>query len=79
MKGVLSQARQSGRDRVIVGLMLLLLCAWTSESLGVGEKEAALTKAPYKVLYNNDTTNTMSCVSPWHKRGGPFTKEKLLL
>jgi hypothetical protein len=31
-------------------------------------------KAPFRVLYSNDTTNILSCVSPYHpKRGGPLT------
>ena len=34
-------------------------------------------EAPFKVLYNNDTTNTFSCVSPWHERGEPFREEML--
>lgn len=34
-------------------------------------------KPPFTVLYNNDTTNTMSCVSPWHKKGEPFREELL--
>ncbi len=33
-------------------------------------------KAPFKVLYNNDTTN-VNCVSPWHKKGEPFREEML--
>lgn len=33
---------------------------------------AARAKAPFRVLYSNDTTNITSCVSPWHKAGEPF-------
>lgn len=29
-------------------------------------------KAPFKVLYSNDTTNILSCVSPFHKKGENF-------
>jgi len=39
--------------------------------------EAARGKAPFRVLYSNDTTNIMSCVSPWHKKGEPFRTEML--
>ena len=35
-------------------------------------------KAPFRLLYNNDTTNTLSCVSPWHERGEPFREEMLV-
>ncbi len=34
-------------------------------------------KAPFKVLFSNDTTNILSCVSPYHKKGEPFTTERL--
>ena len=34
-------------------------------------------KAPFRLWYNNDTTNVMSVVSPFHKRGEPFTDEAL--
>ena len=34
-------------------------------------------KAPFKILYNNDSTNTAGCVSPWHKKGEPFREELL--
>ncbi len=29
-------------------------------------------KAPYKVLFNNDSTNITTCVSPYHKKRQPF-------
>lgn len=29
-------------------------------------------KAPFRLLYSNDTTNLLSCISPWHKKGEPF-------
>ncbi|MDP1591776.1 MAG: hypothetical protein Q8M07_28720 [Prosthecobacter sp.] len=34
-------------------------------------------KAPFRVLYSNDTTNITSCVSPFHKAREPFRKEML--
>lgn len=34
-------------------------------------------KAPFRVLYSNDTTNVVSCVSPWHKKREPFRPEML--
>ncbi len=35
-------------------------------------------KPPYKLLYNNDTTNTAGVVSPWHEEGEPFREEMLV-
>ena len=34
-------------------------------------------KAPFKLLYNNDTTNTVGVSSPWHEEGEPFREEML--
>ncbi|MCX7824005.1 MAG: hypothetical protein N2689_00415 [Verrucomicrobiae bacterium] len=43
--------------------------AWLARCPDAG---AARPKPPFRVLYSNDTTNTVSCVSPWHKKGEPF-------
>lgn len=37
-----------------------------------GWSATARPKAPFRVLYSNDTTNISGCVSPWHKAGEPF-------
>jgi hypothetical protein len=34
-------------------------------------------KAPFKVLFSNDTTNITTCTSPYHKRDEPFRPEML--
>lgn len=34
-------------------------------------------KAPFRVLFSNDTTNVVSNVSPYHERGKPFRPEML--
>jgi len=34
-------------------------------------------KAPFRVLFSNDTTNIISNVSPYHERGEPFQPEML--
>ena len=34
-------------------------------------------KAPFKVLFNNDTTNIMTCTSPYHKKGEQFREDML--
>lgn len=34
-------------------------------------------KPPFKVLFSNDTVNTVSCISPYHAKGEPFSKEIL--
>ncbi len=41
-------------------------------------KSPSRPKAPYKLLFNNDTTNITTCKSPWHERGEPFTEERLV-
>ncbi|NQT16455.1 MAG: hypothetical protein HQ582_27095 [Planctomycetes bacterium] len=39
--------------------------------------ELAAPKAPFRVLFSNDTTNITSNTSPFHERGEPFTEDKL--
>lgn len=34
-------------------------------------------KPPFSVLYSNDTVNTVSCTSPWHPKGDPFSQRLL--
>lgn len=34
----------------------------------------AAPKAPYKVLYNSDSTHILSCASPWHATGEPLAE-----
>ncbi len=53
-----------------------------AQSLGIrfGPKEAPIMnrpKAPFKVLFSNDTTNILTCVSPYHAKGQPFSEEML--
>jgi hypothetical protein len=44
-----------------------------------GAQEAALArpKAPFRMLYSNDMTNVLTCVSPFHKAREPFTPQML--
>ncbi len=46
-------------------------------ALGGSPAPSQRAKAPFRVLYGNDTTNITSCVSPWHRRGEPFTDDRL--
>jgi hypothetical protein len=34
-------------------------------------------KPPFQILYSNDTTNILTCVSPYHREGEPFRPEML--
>jgi hypothetical protein len=34
-------------------------------------------KSPFRVLYSNDTVHTVSCVSPYHAKGEPFSQRLL--
>ena len=45
-----------------------VIAAWASPMLA----STARPKAPFRVVYSNDTTNILSCVSPFHKKGEPF-------
>lgn len=45
------------------------LCA--AGSIGAGSARPG--KAPFQVLFSNDTTNIITCTSPYHKRGEPLT------
>jgi len=44
---------------------------------GCRSLSAAQRKPPFRVLYSNDTTNIVSCVSPWHKKREPFRPQML--
>lgn len=46
------------------------LAAAQAVRLQAGDKPAG---SPFRVLYSNDTTNTVSCVSPWHAKKAPFS------
>jgi hypothetical protein len=35
-------------------------------------------KAPFRLIYNNDTTNAAGVVSPFHEKGEPFREEMLV-
>ncbi|MHB9071507.1 MAG: hypothetical protein ACYC54_14210 [Sedimentisphaerales bacterium] len=43
----------------------------------IGNNEMKKEKAPFKILFSNDTTNIETCVSPYHKKGEPFRPEML--
>jgi hypothetical protein len=47
-------------------------------SMAREQETARRPKAPYKLLYNNDTTNTAGIVSPWHEEGETFREEMLV-
>lgn len=39
--------------------------------------QSVRTKAPFRVIYSNDTTNITSCISPFHKAREPFRAKML--
>ncbi len=41
------------------------------------ETRANKKKAPFKVLYSNDTTHILTCTSPYHRKGEAFRQEML--
>ena len=46
-------------------------------ALSAAPSQPARPKAPFRVLYSNDTTNVTGCVSPFHKKGEPFRAKML--
>lgn len=51
--------------------------------LGLGRRALADSpvgrpKAPFRVLYGNDTTNLTNCISPYHRKGEPFRPQMLV-
>ena len=51
--------------------------ALLAAGLRPAEGLSVLDKEPYRLLYSNDLTNTLSCTSPFHKPREPFRKEML--
>ena len=49
------------------------LCGMAALGMDASHAEAGRAKAPYKLLYNNDCTNIMTCVSPYHAKGEAIT------
>ncbi len=54
--------------KILVQLLLVLLAAFSA---------SARSRAPFKVLYNNDFSNIVSCTSPYHPEGADWTPEML--
>jgi hypothetical protein len=59
--------------REFLGAAAAALGAVGCQHLGV----APQSKPPFRVLYSNDTTNILTCTSPWHKKGEPFRPRML--
>ena len=66
-----------GLQRNLTVASIITLTAMGSDNMA-RENKSERPKAPYKLLYNNDTTNTAGPESPFHKRGEPFTEAKLV-
>lgn len=54
--------------------VVVLLCGQTHPG---AKADASRPKPDFQVLFNNDTTNTLSCISPYHKKGQPFSNAVL--
>ncbi len=50
---------------------------FAAATAGTRAANAGRSKAPFRLLYSNDTTNIMSCTSPWHKKGEAFRREMI--
>lgn len=66
--------QEQHRKRTLTLLTALLIAPLAA--LAADTKPPAA-KAPFRVLYSNDTTHTMSCVSPYHAEGQPFGPEMI--
>jgi hypothetical protein len=59
----------------LAGITLFLI----GSEIMAGDRNATnRPKAPYRLLFNNDTTNCTNVKSPWNKKGEPFTEKKLV-
>ena len=60
---------------IFMALILLPVIGYADEP--TKEEKLKRAKAPFHVLFSNDTTNILTCVSPYHKKGEPFREEDL--
>ncbi len=63
-----------GKKGIIFGVANEHSLAWHIAEQAVAQ---GAEKAPFRVLFSNDTTNLVSNVSPFHQRGEPFRPEVL--
>jgi len=70
----------SFESAALVSVLVFLVSASVGCAATVSESKAVKkrVKAPYTLLYNNDTTNTAGCRSPYHKKRERFTEKKLV-
>ena len=75
-----NQRGGTGGRHAVTRREFITIAGGTAISAGCGHfvpaNEPSL-KAPFRVLYSNDTTNILSCTSPWHKHGEAFRPEML--
>jgi len=62
---------------VAVVAMTFCVALLVTEALPKSAHGAGRSRASFRVLFSNDTTNITSNASPFHKRGEPFTEGKL--
>jgi len=70
--------RSTRRDflkRAGLGTTALALAGLTRAEPARAERKRP--RAPFKTLYSNDTTNIMSCTSPFHQKGDRFSDDRL--
>ncbi|WP_432799937.1 glycoside hydrolase family 18 protein [Poriferisphaera sp. WC338] len=56
---------------------IIILIAFMPVCMNAAMQQDNINKS-YKVLFNNDTTNILTCESPYHKRGERFSEKMLL-
>ena len=71
MTGVWSR-RANWKQGTAIMAVLTLLSTILFADAPTREEKMEKGKAPYRVLFSNDSTNMLSCASPYHKKGEPF-------
>jgi hypothetical protein len=67
--------RERARFEAVMVTRRKFLCGTAAAAATAAE--AAPSAAPFRVLYSNDTTNTMGVLSPYHKKGEPWNPAML--
>ncbi|MBN2547240.1 MAG: hypothetical protein JXB50_15665, partial [Spirochaetes bacterium] len=61
----------------IIFFLLFILRFIAPQDIKNNQNGSINSKAPFKVLYNNDSTNIYHCISPWHGSKEPINDEMI--
>ena len=77
MRRIKARSRTITQNMVAVAVMTFCAALSVTAALSRPAHAADRPRASFRVLFSNDTTNICSNASPFHKRGEPFTEDKL--